>query len=461
MVRRSNAVYQRGCQTIIMLRFKSNKIHLLLLSCLSATYAINASANITFQESKHIDPLLGLEFSSSVSSDYGYDDNVFNQNSDHIVGSNYYAIKPAFSITGHRYTKDFWLDYTGDYRKYTNDVTSYQGNSDQSYSDHNFNGLFKWELGLRHHLELTANYGLGHEALGTGVTDGFSFKDQAPLDSVASFDYFQITKPIEKTNRKFGFKYTYGAKGARGNIDFEMSQNRLRYDVLDSYNNIFSEYLRDENVTETDASITFRHQYSLRTRFDYILMYKKDDYRNDLRDTEEYIGAFSFINQFTGKSRISATILTVNKKMAELDFSSFNWNVIYRYQPVEHSAIFIKSLSEVKDPDNTGDFVQSYENSITWQHQFLHNITSELSYLSVNDKYHIRDRDDRHDYVDLNIKYLFRPKVEFTFAYRYALFDSTLNTDPLYIDNGSIPLLYERDLGYEKNQFSLSIKVAI
>ncbi|EEZ41737.1 Capsular polysaccharide synthesis enzyme CpsB [Photobacterium damselae subsp. damselae CIP 102761] len=461
MVRRSNTVYQRGCQTIIMLRFKSNKIHLLLLSCLSATYAINASANITFQESKHIDPLLGLEFSSSVSSDYGYDDNVFNQNSDHIVGSNYYTIKPAFSITGHRYTKDFGLYYSGDYRKYTNDVTSYQGSSDQNYSDHNFNGIFKWEMGLRHHLELTANYGLGHEALGTGVTNGFYFDDNSPAEDVASFDNFQITKPIEKKDTDFAIKYSYGAKDAKGRIDFSVGQKRLRYDVLNSYSSTFQTYLENENLTESEMSLIFRHSYTHKTRFDYILMYRQYEYLDSTRDNEELLAGVSYISQITGKSKIEASITNVQKYMNTTDTSSINWSVMYKWQPVNYSAIVLKSASEVKEPDNTGDYIQSYINSISWNHEFLGNVSTQLSYTHIDDKYHIRDRNDDYDYLRLNVTYVFRPRVEFNFEYNYSVYNSSLNSDPLYINVISGPNLYGRNLGYEKNQFGLSIKVAI
>ena len=444
-----------------MCLFKMNNIYLLLVGCICATYSLAVSADSTFQESNHIDPFLGLTFSSSVNTEYGFDDNVFNQHDDHIIGSDFYFLNPSISIVGKRNTKDFGFYYSGNYRKYNNDVLSYRGESDQNYKDHNLMGVFTWELGFRHHLELLANYDIGHEALGTGVTNGFYFSDENPSEKYATFDLFNITSPIQKINKKINIKYIYGAKDAKGNIVFDLSQDRLDYDILSSYTSAFNTYLNDENMTETDANVTFKHQYTDRTRFDYKLIYKKYDYIDNQRDNDELITAFSFIHQITGKSKIEATISKVQKKMQSTNFSSINWNIFYKWQPVDYSTLFLQSKSEVKEPENTGDFVQSYENSITWDHQFLANISSQISYKNINDRYHIRDRKDIYHYFDLRLSYLFRPKIEVTFDYRYVLFHSSLNTDAVFINEKPISRQYLRNLGYEKNQFSLSVKVAI
>ncbi|WP_297476551.1 outer membrane beta-barrel protein [uncultured Photobacterium sp.] len=444
-----------------MFLFKMKNIHLLLVSYLCITYSLVVNADSTFQESKHIDSLLGLEFSSSINAGYGFDDNVFNQHDDHIIGSDFYFLNPSMSIIGKRNTKDFGFYYFGNYQKYNNDVSSYRGKSDQNYKDHNLTGIFTWELGFRHHLELLVNYDIGHEALGTGVTNGFYFSDDSPSQESATFDLFNITRPIEKINKKANVKYIYGAKGAKGNLVFDLSQERLDYDILSSYTSAFNTYLNDENMTETDANVTFKHQYTDRTRFDYKLIYKKYNYRDYQRDNDELITALSFISQITGKSKIEATVSRVQKTMQSSDFSGVNWNVSYKWQPADYSTLFIQSKSEVKEPENTGDFVQSFENSITWDHQFLANISSHLSYKNLNDSYHIRDRKDKYHYFDLRLSYLFRPKIEVNFDYRYALFYSSLNTDAVFINEKPIPRQYIRNLGYEKNQFSLSVKVAI
>ncbi|PLC58772.1 hypothetical protein CIK00_05100 [Photobacterium carnosum] len=440
-----------------MCLFKMNNIYLLLVGCTCATYSLAVSADSTFQESNHIDPFLGLTFSSSVNTEYGFDDNVFNQHDDHIIGSDFYFLNPSISIVGKRNTKDFGFYYSGNYRKYNNDVLSYRGESDQNYKDHNLMGVFTWELGFRHHLELLANYDIGHEALGTGVTNGFYFSDENPSKKYATFDLFNITSPIQKINKKVNIKYIYGAKDAKGNIVFDLSQDRLDYDILSSYTSAFNTYLNDENMTETDANVTFKHQYTDRTRFDYKLIYKNYNYKDNQRDNDDFIIAFSFISQITGKSKIEATVSKVQKKMQGDDFYSINWNVSYKLQPTDYSTLFVKSKSEVKEPENTGDFIQSFENSITWKHQFLGHITSSLSYKHISDKYQIRERTDRYDNVVFNLHYLFRPKIEFIFDYQYALFHTNNSTDPVFINGEN----YERRLGYEKNQFGLSVKVAI
>lgn len=435
-----------------MYLFKMNKIHLLLVGCISATYSFAASADSTFQDSKHIDPFLGLEFSSSLSSDYGFDDNVLHQRNNNIISSDYYALKPTFSVVGQRNTKNFGIYYSGDYRHYNNNTVK-----SDSYDDHQLSGVFNWELGIRHHLILMGNYSKNHEALGTGVTQGFFFDSDTSQHNIATFNAFNITHDISRTDKKVDAKYTYGAKGARGNIIVDLSQARTNYDILNSYQSAFKNYLEHENVTENDARIVFRHQYTDRTRFDYSLIYKDFNYINRERDNNELIGAFSIISQLTGKSKVEATVSKVQKKMQSTHFSGLNWSISYKWQPVDYSTIILKNLSEAKESDNTGDFVQSFQNSVTWEHQFLGHITSLLSYKHTSDKYHIRKRTDRYDDVALSLHYLFRPKIEFIFDYQYTLFHTDNSADPVFIDGNS----YERQLGYEQNQFGLSVKVAI
>ncbi|WP_394166438.1 hypothetical protein [Photobacterium piscicola] len=427
-------------------------VYFLLIGCVFVSYSFAARAENTFQDSKYIDPFLGLEFSSSINTAYGFDDNVLYQRDSNIISSDFYAIKPTFSIIGKRNTKNFSLYYIGDYRRYNNDLVE-----SDSYYDHQLNGVFNWELDIRHHLSVTGSYNKNHEALGTGVTNGFFFDDNTLTQNLATFDAFNITHDIGRTDTKINTLYTYGAKGAEGNIIVDLSQIRTNYDILNSYQTEFKNYLENENVTENNVQLIFRHQYTDRTRFDYILMYKDFNYLSRERDNTELIGAFSILNQLTGKSKIEATVSKVQKKMQSSHFSGVNWNVSYRWQPFDYSTIKLKTLSEVKEPDNTGDFVQSFQNSISWEHQFLGRITSLLSYKHTSDKYHIRKRTDRYDDLSFSLHYLFRSKVEFIFDYQYALFHTNNGTDPVFIDGNN----YERRLGYEKNQFGLSIKVAI
>ncbi|PSU92855.1 hypothetical protein [Photobacterium kishitanii] len=435
-----------------MYLFKAKKVQLLLVGCICATSSFAANADSTFQDSKHIDPFLGLEFSSSVSSGYGFDDNVLHQRNSHIISSDYYTLKPTFSVFGQRNTKNFGLYYLGNYRHYNNNVVK-----SDSYDDHQLNGVFNWELGIRHHLELTGSYSKNHEALGTGVTQGFFFDSDTSLKNIATFNAFNISHDIGRTDKKVDAKYTYGAKGAKGNIIVDLSQARTNYDILNSYQSAFKNYLENENVTENDARIVFRHQYTDRTRFDYTLMYKDFNYINSERDNNELIGAFSVFSQVTGKSKLEATVSKVQKKMQSTHFSGVNWDVSYKWQPVDYSTIILKTSSEAKESDNTGDFVQSFQNGITWKHQFLGHITSLLSYKHTSNKYHIRKRTDRYDDLALSLHYLFRPKIEFVFDYQYTLFHTDNSTDPVFIDGNS----YGRQLGYEQNQFGLSVKVAI
>lgn len=404
-----------------------------------------------FNPNTHID-WLGLEYRSNVALDYGYNDNVFYQHNDHIVSSDYVALRPELSIAGKRNTKDFYLMYQGDYRQYNNEEVE-----DDSYADHFFYGAFDWELGIRHHLNLSASYRLGHEALGTGATKGFYFEPNGSSNRQATFTDFNINEELDKTNNIISATYTYGAKGAKGNLIFDFQRSDLDYDVLNSYSSTFQDYLRNESYTETKMSIDFRHQVTGNTRFDYALLYNQFDYLDPDRDNDELIALFSFISQITGKSKVEASIYFLENKLSSRNTSSINWSFLYQWKLVNYSTLEFEALSEVKEPDNTGDYIQSYKNSISWSHQFLGHVSSYISYNHINDEFQIKDNTERYDFVNFRLAYLFRPEIELSLSYNYLLFKSDDDSDPVYISG----LEYERKLGYEQNEVSLSLKVGI
>ncbi|WP_153448826.1 outer membrane beta-barrel protein [Vibrio algicola] len=432
---------------------KWKKDYLLLLGCMAAAYSMTTRADSRFQDlTHHIDPLLGLDFTASLTSDYGYNDNVLYQKDSNIIGSNYYSFQPSLSMEGHRNTKDFGFYYQGDYRNYTNNQVSAD-----SYADHQLSGVFNWELGLRHHVEFEGNYGIGHEARGEGVTRGFFFGDNSTNAKLATFDAFNIEHEIGNVNTDFEATYTYGAKGAKGNILVNLGQKKLDYDILNSYAYEFQDYLENEQFTETHASINFRHHYTDKTRFDYTLMYRSFDYLDPERCNDEYIALFSIISQLTGKSKIAARVYYLDNKMPDRSITSVNWDVMYKWQPVDYSSLVLKTLSVLKDPDNTGDYIQSYQSSIALQHQFLGHVSSQLAYHYVHEKYQIRKATDQYNYVNFSLNYLFRPKVKLTLDYKYSLYRTDDSTNPAYINGAD----YQRDLGYKQNEIGLSVNLVI
>ncbi len=404
-----------------------------------------------FSTNTHIDPL-GLEYQTSLALDYGYSDNVLHQHESEIIGSDYVSLKPVLSIAGHRHTKDLYLFYQGDYREYNDEQVK-----EQSYDDHFFYGNFKWELSIRHHIEMSASYQIGHEALGDGVTKGFYFDSTPSSELRASFNDFNIEHEINNTHSNVAAKYTYGAKGAKGNLIFEVQQNQLDYDVLESYDLTFQNYMKNEEFTETRASIDFRHQITGRTRFDYVFMFKRYDYIDPERDNDEWIGLVSFISQLTGKSKVEARLYFLDNQLSQRDSKSINGSIWYKWQPVDYSTFILKYSSEAKEADNTGDYVQSKQSSLSWQHEFLGHVSTDISYKHINDEYQIKDNAEVYDYVDFSVKYLFRPHIELSLQYRYSLFNSENDVDPIYI----LGEQYARELGYRENDVSLSLKVGI
>lgn len=419
--------------------------------CLSSLFLCSIPSYAEFTSNPHID-WLGLEYHSNLATEYGYNDNVFYQDHNQVISSDYVALKPELSIAGKRNTKDFYLFYQGDYRQYND-----QQVEDDSYNDHFFYGAFDWELGIRHHLSLSASYKLGHEARGSGATKGFYFYSDGSSGKQATFSDFNITHELGTQSGNLAAQYTYGAKDAKGNLIFDLQRNELDYDILDSYDPVFQDYLKNEESVETKASIDFRHQVTGRTRLDYILMYKTFDYLDPERDNDEYIALFSLISEFTGKSKLEARVYYLENKLASNSKSSVNWSVMYQWKPVSYSTFMVKSSSEVKENDNTGDYIQSYQNSLTWKHEFLGHVSSDITYNHINDEYQIKDNKEQYDYLDFSLGYLFRPNVELSLLYRYALFTSDDRTDPVYMAGSE----YKRDLGYEQNEVSLSLKVGI
>ncbi|MFV0575457.1 MAG: hypothetical protein ACK5NC_08635 [Vibrio sp.] len=405
-----------------------------------------------FASNTHIDPL-GIEYQSDINVEYGSNDNIYYQHDDNIESSDYYSIKPEFSMAGQHDTKQFYIFYQGDYRSYDN-----QDLGDNDYDDHMLFANFKWQMGIRHRIDLTGMYNLGHEARGTGVTQGFYFnRNPSGDENQAVFSDFNVDGNVNNKSSNISTKYIYGAEKAKGNLIFEYQRNELSYDLESDYTDLFKKYLKNEEFVETRWIFDFRHQVTDRSRFDYIFMYKDFDYLDNERDNQQYIAEVSYVGQLTGKSKVEASVYYLDNELSERADKSLNWYFMYQWKPVKHSRFELKSLSEVKEADNTGDSVHSYTNSLEWEHEFLGHITTNIMYTRIHHTYEIKDNEETYDTLMMSARYLFRKDIEFTLSYTYSLYSSDDDGDPVFI----IDKEYERNLGYKQNIISFGIKVGI
>ncbi len=101
---------------------------------------------------------------------------------------------------------------------YNGEIAKYAESSADDYDDHEFQVGAYLSLGYRSLLEFIGSYEDAHENRGSGLSEGFDPEFEQLLDEPDEFD-----------RTEFLGRFTYGTKGAKGRLVFEMGQSELEY----------------------------------------------------------------------------------------------------------------------------------------------------------------------------------------------------------------------------------------
>lgn len=179
------------------------------------------------------------------------------------------------------------------------------------------------------------------------------------------------------------------------------------------------------------------------------------------------------MSQLTGKTRIDANIggiykRFINDPQAE-SFRGLNWDLRLGWQPLDYSNFALISSRTIRDPGGDGGYVSSQQYGAEWQHYWSAKVATTLSYQDIRDDYHqsvVCGQDHRHRQDEIHrwgmgLSYDLRPSINLGLSYQLADATSSFSGQPIEIGSGSGSACYGRALGYDKQQLSLSLKVAI
>ncbi|MDM5090960.1 outer membrane beta-barrel protein [Aeromonas bestiarum] len=412
----------------------------------------------------HTGPL-GLNIQAEVESRYGHDSNLLWQQDDaRAPGSDFIGLSPQVRMAGTRGLDRYQLSYQGDYRRYDSSRAD-------DYADHQLQFDGSWRFSLRNAFQLMYQYRLGHEARGEGITEGFLLQGD---EGDATFGWFNIAEPLQFRRTELGGRYSYGAPEARGKLELAWSHKVMRYADKHGYLNGFDRYMTEQEWQENTAIAELFDQVSHASRFRYTLQSNLRRYHASPRkDSDEYFLIAGVMSQLTGKTHVDANVggiykHFVNNPQAE-DFKGLNWDMRLDWQPLDYSRLSLLTSRTIRDPNGDGGYVSSLQYGAEWQHDWLPGVATRVSYADIQDNYHqsvVCGGDNQHRLDEIHrwgmgISYDLRPSINLGLNYQLADATSSFSGQPIEIGSGSCSACYGRALGYDKQQLSLSLKVAI
>ncbi|WP_416307646.1 outer membrane beta-barrel protein [Neptunicella sp. SCSIO 80796] len=411
------------------MRLNLVKAHVVLCSLMFLTIPW---ANAADQQDKkgNID-LGGFLFTPSLDIEQRYDDNLLRESGDKLDSWGT-LVTPTFVLRNNYGINDMLLGYSlkrGNY--YSSDA--------DNFTDHRLWTQLGYQLNTRHRLMLDAEYLDGHDARGTRYSIGHG-------DELLEPDQFKDTD-MELT-------YRYGGETATGKIDLRYRYKGVNYDG----NSV--DYLERDRDTHILGS-TFYYQVAPNTDLLFDISTAEINYdfaleeRNRLDSTEQkaLIGVrWESTEATTGFAKIGMRRKDFDSDQRE-NYDGFDWEVGVLWQPVNYSQFEISTMSDIKETDGQGNFIEKRDYQLSWQYDWTGRFNSELELLYQDDTYATNalivdevavDREDRNWGSKLAANYQFRRWLLFSIAYRYDQRNSNLN-----------------NLDFDRNLFSISLQASL
>lgn len=342
--------------------------HLIIIAALSPCFTCSALADLL--EPAPVDagpfnlvPALGIR--------QIYDDNFYRQEGDD---------SEAFHVQALDFSLDaIALDGPHEYRaRYQADAGFIDQSSDDNYIDQSARFQGKWEMAIRHRLELRGAYEELHDRRGTGYFQG----NQA----------LAIDEPARYRRESAMARYIYGADQARGQLQFEL--NALNKTYLN-----FREQTQANDLVHAYGTTTFlwRVVGSLRGLLEVNhgdLNYQNDPASQagveDNLDSQhtEYLAGLTW--EITGQTTGTVKAGHATKDFTDADrqdFSGSSWSGEIEWWPRSYSRLSLMTGRHPEETTGSGDFVDTYDLRLRWEHDWNNRLESRLGVLRRDEQY--------------------------------------------------------------------------
>ena len=333
----------------------------------------------------------GIDFTPLLQSRLSHDDNIASANADE-EASWILAVTPSLTAS---------LEEGANQYSATVSLASgtYFSSSADNFLDVYADARAKVDLNQSNRFQTTVAYFSGHEARGTGVSEGLGNVQNEPtkfntLNLNGFYEYGAISTPArvravagyfdkEFTNFEsvtqfrnsdtvnLGLLFFYDTQ-ATTSLVFEVLQEETTYDVVD--------------ITGSRDSTTMKYRLGVEWEATALT---SGSLRVGLQDK-------NFDNA------------------ARKDFSGLTWQASITYAPLSYSQFQLSTGRQAKDPNLEGDFVKETLHSVNWLHGWTELLTTNLGVNYSHEAYTGADRTDTTKGVKVSAAYLLRSNIKLT-----------------------------------------------
>lgn len=360
-----------------------------------------------------------FKFTPQVASQISYQDNFLNNDSNK-QDSWISTITPKFELSQTRNLNLYQFSY-----ELSNN--NFWQSSDDNYTSHNLSALTSLDLAIKHRLNLQADYSRDYEQRGQGYSIGFA-------------DILQEPTGFERYNVKA--KYSFGAKTAQANIDIDYKFSKVNWDSV---------FINDLNIPQFDSSLDFtaNREYDesqIGSTFNYktgaftkatlsvshgTINYNKprpNEASLDSEDNSVFIGLeWQGSAITTGYARIGYSDRTFDNERWE-DSSGLRWKVGILWTPLTYSSFDFSTARQISETKGQGSSIENTNYNLSWQHQWLERIATNLSIQFSDDNYGSTKREDENTIASATVSYQMRRNIDLSVSLSNAKRKSNIDT---------------------------------
>lgn len=253
-----------------------------------------------------------------------------------------------------------------------------QNSSDDNYVDQAATLDGNWDLNARHRVQLTGGYKQDHDRRGTEYFQG----ESANL----------IDEPARFHEEFVETRYSYGAPGASGRLDFDVKGTNKRYMN-------FRDFTEQGDLSDIYGTATFLWRLAgtlrglVETTYGSV-NYKEDPARQDgildVRDSDyaRYLAGVTW--ELAGKTTGTLKVGHATKDFSDRDrkdFAGTSWSGELTWNPRSYSSFTIASGRRTDESHNRGDYIDATDWSIAWDHQWSKRLDTRVHYRQSDETY--------------------------------------------------------------------------
>lgn len=358
-------------------------------------------------ESPSVELADGVRFTPSLQVHERYDDN-FRAVEDHVESSWITTVSPTFTLKAEGHKSHFEL-------KYRSDSEIVHSSHDDDNTDHYLTAEAALQFDVRHRLKLNAGY-QRIEQIDSENSDNYA-DDRSSNTSNDENDKYSIISA--------GALYSFGARGARGQIDLGAKHERLRYQNRNHVND-------DLERESTTLNSVFYVRVAPKTRALMEARYTDHNYLSyDARNSENLALLGGLTWEATAKTTGTVKIGGEKKRFEESgidDMSTSMWEVGIDWKPRSRSTFSLATRQAIDENYESGigaSAVKSTSTTLEWKHDWSARLSSKTAYTRSEREYQDYDRDDDFDAFELGLTYKLRRWLNVGIGYKYASNDSS------------------------------------